>query len=195
MTRLRRYSRSEISTQAIDLLKDAGLYRLPVDVETLAAKCGISVNFVDLGDDYSGLLVIRGGSAFAHINAHHHPNRQRFSLAHEIGHFVLHAGGAVDVESAYVDRTMQLYQRRDRDSNRMEMEANFFAATLLMPEQLIRSKIFDEGYDLEDESDVARLAVVIKVSEQALSIRLTQMADLLAPITGPQFDNSNFAKA
>jgi hypothetical protein len=195
MTRPHHYSRSEISAQAIALLKDAGLYRLPVDVEALAAKCGILVNFADLGDDYSGLLVIRGGGAAAHINVRHHPNRQRFSLAHEIGHFVLHAAGAVDVENAYVDRTMQLYQRRDRDSNPMEMEANFFAATLLMPEQLIRSKIFDEGYDLEDESDVARLAVVLKVSEQALSIRLTQMADLLAPITGPQFDNSGFAKA
>lgn len=195
MTTLRKYSRGEIAQVAAHVLKANGLYRLPVEVDALAERLNILVNYTDLDDDYSGLLVIRNGSGCAHINARHHPNRRRFSLAHELGHFVLHEAQQIGKDAAYVDKSMRLYQRKDRDvaNSRMEWEANVFAAELLMPEQLVRSKVFDEGYDLEDESDVSRLAVVLRVSEQALSIRLTQWRDLLAPITHPDTDPSGLA--
>ena len=185
----------DIASSATKVLHDTQLFRLPVDVDCLAERLGIKVHYEDLEDDYSGLLVIRDGQALAYINSKHHPNRQRFSLAHEIGHFVLHESRRTDKENAYVDKSMRLYQRSDRGYSRMEWQANVFAAQVLMPSTLLRSKIFDEGYDLEDEHDVARLAVVLKVSEQALSIRLTQMKDLLSPIFDPKFDNSSFAQA
>ncbi len=190
MTAETRFSRSAIVAKVTKLLKDAQLFRLPVDVDVLAERLGILVSYSPLEDDYSGLLVIRDGRASAHINSRHHPNRRRFSLAHELGHFVLHAGGETTVNNAYVDKVMRIYQRKDRSGSnpRMEWEANFFAAELLMPEQLVRSKVVDEGYDLEDEADVSRLAVVLRVSEQALAIRLTQWKDLLAPITDPDID-------
>jgi len=183
---------SEISQQAKDVLVESGLYRLPVDIDAVAKSLGISVIYGALDDDYSGLLVIRNGVATAHINAGHRPNRQRFSLAHEIAHFVLHEQLQTSRENAYVDKSMRLYHRADRkdlgQSGRMEWEANLFAAALLMPEELLRSKVLDEGYDLEDEQDVARLAVVLRVSEQALSIRLTRMKNFLTGI----FDESAF---
>lgn len=178
-------TQQDIKVKAKTLLQSCGLYRLPLDVDALASCIGLHVSYTPLDDDYSGLLVIRDGSAVAHINKLHHPNRQRFSLAHEIGHFVLHENQQTSGESAYVDKSMRLYHRADRESGqdaRMEWQANVFAAEVLMPEQLLRSKIFDEGYDLEDEADVSRLAVVLKVSEQALSIRLTRMNDLLKQI-------------
>lgn len=172
-------NQASIRQSAAQVLRATGLYRLPVNIDGVAQALGIQVHYAPLDDDYSGLLVIRGGSAVAHINAKHPPNRQRFSLAHEIGHFVLHEGQQTARESAYVDKSMRLYHRADRAINgqnaRQEWQANLFAAELLMPEELLRSKIIDEGYDLEDEADVARLAVVLRVSEQALSIRLTRL--------------------
>lgn len=178
-------TQQDIKSKAKALLQNCGLYRLPVDVDALASRIDLHVNYTNLDDDYSGLLVIRGGAAIAHINKLHHPNRQRFSLAHEIGHFVLHEQQQTSGESAYVDKVMRLYHRADREFGqdaRMEWQANVFASEILMPEQLLRSKILDEGYDLEDEADVSRLAVVLKVSEQALAIRLTRMKDLLEQI-------------
>lgn len=178
-------TQQDIKIKARALLQSCGLYRLPLEVDALASCIGLQVNYTPLDDDYSGLLVIRDGTAVAHINKLHHPNRQRFSLAHEIGHFVLHEEQQTSGESAYVDKSMRLYHRADREFGqdaRMEWQANVFAAEILMPEQLLRSKIFDEGYDLEDENDVSRLAVVLKVSEQALAIRLTRMKDLLEQI-------------
>lgn len=177
-----RISQASIKEAAAEALKGAGLYRLPVNVDGVAQALGIQVHYTPLEDDYSGLLVIRGGNAVAHINAKHSPNRQRFSLAHEIGHFVLHERGQTAKDSAYVDKSMRLYHRADRtvdgQSARQEWQANLFAAELLMPEELLRSKVIDEGYDLEDEADVSRLAVVLRVSEQALSIRLTNLGVL-----------------
>lgn len=177
-----RISQVSIQQAATDVLRAAGLYRLPVNVDGVAQALGIQVHYTPLEDDYSGLLVIRGGTAVAHINAKHPQNRQRFSLAHEIGHFVLHERKQTAKESAYVDKTMRVYHRADRapdgQSARQEWQANLFAAELLMPEELLRSKIIDEGYDLEDEVDVSRLAVVLRVSEQAMSIRLTRLGVL-----------------
>lgn len=179
-------SPDEIRRKAAETLKQCGAYRLPVNLDAVAAHLGVAVNYQPLEDDYSGLLVIRSGHAVAHINSRQHPNRQRFSLAHELGHFVLHEAGRAGQDGAYVDKSMRLYLRSDREAGqdaRAEFQANLFASELLMPEQLLRSKILDEGYTLEDEYDVSRLAVVLKVSEQALSIRLTKMPDLLSPIT------------
>lgn len=182
----------DIRLSAIEVLQAHDLYRLPVDVDALAESLGISVNYSALDDDYSGLLVIRGGNAVAHINSKQHPNRRRFSLAHEIGHFVLHEKQQTTKDHAYVDKSMRLYHRADRASVpqnfKMEREANIFAAELLMPDALVRSKVLDEEYDLEDEFDVARLAVVLRVSEQALSLKLTRMRDLLRPL----FDETSF---
>ena len=180
-----------IQAAATKTLTTTGQFRLPVDVDAVAEALGIAVNYAQLEADYSGLLVIRGGQATAHINSDHHPNRQRFSLAHEIAHFVLHEEKQTARDSAYVDKAMRLYHRADRAAGqdaKQEWQANLFAAELLMPEQLLRSKILGEGYDLEDENDVSRLAVVLRVSEQALAIRLTRMSDLLNEI----FDESAF---
>lgn len=181
-----------IKSSATELLQAHDLYQLPIDVDSLAERVGITVNYTALDDDYSGLLVIRDGTAVAHINAKHHPNRRRFSLAHEIGHFVLHENQQTSNDHAYVDKVMRLYHRADRavvaQNSRVEREANVFAAELLMPEALLRNKVLHEGYDLEDEFDVARLAVVLRVSEQALSVKLTGMRDLLRPL----FDETSF---
>lgn len=185
--------RESIKQRAAEILQAHGLYRVPVDVDALAMSLSLQVNYTALDDDYSGLLVIRSGQAVAHINSKQHPNRQRFSLAHEIGHFVLHEQQQTSKDGAYVDKAMRLYHRADRLANQnagMEREANLFASELLMPEELLRSKILDEGYDLEDEADVARLAIVLRVSEQALSIKLTRMGSFLMSI----YDESSFGK-
>src|SRR6185369_5861123 len=153
---VRAMSLRQIKEEASALLRSCGVYRLPVDVDAVASCIGLHVNYTSLDDDYSGLLVIRDGAAVAHINKLHHTNRRRFSLAHEIAHFVLHEQRQTSGESAYVDKAMRLYHRTDRElgqNARMEFQANAFASELLMPEQLLRSKIIDEGYDLEDEAD------------------------------------------
>ena len=87
-----------------------------------------------MDDDLSGYLEFRGGVWMVGVNAFHHPNRKRFTIAHEIAHFVLHSGQ----QASFHDRT---FARRADDANPMEREADRFAAQLLMPEADVRELI------------------------------------------------------
>lgn len=159
------------------LLREHGLFKQPVDVEALAGKLNIAVKYEPLQDGFSAFLLIKEGKATAFVNSDHHPNRRRFSLAHEIGHFRLHH--KVDAKNdIFLDKSLHFYTRKDADisSNvnfKMEREANTFAAALLMPEELLTKYIAKHGLDISDEFDVSRMAVAFGVSEQALQIRLS----------------------
>lgn len=94
------------------------------------------------------------------VNGNDHPLRQRFTVAHEIGHFILHR--SVLESGDLVDDAMY----RSRLSSKEETAANRLAADILMPQQLIRS-LLDAGV-----RDVESLAKRLQVSLPAMKIRL-----------------------
>lgn len=109
------------------------------------------------------------------VNEEHHRHRQRFTIAHEIGHHRLHDA------DAYLDGTATL-RLRDATSatgtDREEREANAFAAALLMPADWVHDHFMDivTARRLVDEDTiVARLAHQFDVSEQAMRFRLVNL--------------------
>jgi Zn-dependent peptidase ImmA (M78 family) len=168
---------SQVKTPTAEqLLQKHDLFSQPVNIEELAARMEIAVKYQPLDDGFSAFLLIKDGSATAFVNAEHHPNRQRFSLAHEIGHFVLHHKKGTK-DDIFLDKSMSFYTRKNQSSPAdvnqvMEKEANVFAASLLMPEKLIEKYIAKHELDITDEFDISRLAIAFAVSEQALQIRL-----------------------
>ena len=152
-------------------MRKLGLYRVPVDVHSVAERLGARVVYEDLDDDVSGLLLCENGISTIVINRQHHPNRQRFTLAHECGHLHLHAGRG---DRLWVDKTLFF---RDASSStgdhRAEIEANQFAAGLLMPRELVLSA-FEEGHEVT-EADIVRLAIRFEVSERAMTVRLISL--------------------
>ena len=171
-----------IETRAEKVLRKAQAFSVPVDLDRACTSLGVTVHYEQLEDKVSGVLMIKGGEKHALINVDHHPNRQRFSLAHEIGHLVLHA--CLD-DRLFIDTNMRVYQRVGAPSDEAyangeslttpteEKEANLFASALLMPEDLLRAAALH--LDLEEEADVALLARTFSVSDQAMSIRLQQL--------------------
>ncbi len=155
--------------RATKLLRDHDEFSPPVDVEALARALGISVNFEELDSDVSGVMLIEDGSVKVAINAAHHRHRQRFTLAHEIGHVLLHAKG----DRVFVDRRFFRNEWSSRGELREEIEANAFAAALLMPKLLIREYV-DAESGITD-IDVFRLATQFAVSEQAMTLRLVKL--------------------
>jgi Zn-dependent peptidase ImmA (M78 family) len=148
----------------------------PVDPIKIAKALGLQVITDDLGPDVSGLLVRRGGQVVVAVERSDPPTRRNFTVAHEIGHHVLghqfEAGAHV-----HVDKGNYISQRGPRSSagvDPKEVEANQFAATLLMPEQLLRAAASALGSPMMD-SDVTDLAHRFRVSEQAMTIRLTAL--------------------
>lgn len=134
----------------------------PVNVLGAANALGISVYSKKLPANVSGILrrdaSLGGDSGFVILVQEHPVNRQRFTIAHEIGHFVLHRQSA---ESGIQDD--EFYRALPGP---LEREANQFAAELLMPWPLIKS-LQDKGV-----TGLSELAQALQVSKQALAIRL-----------------------
>jgi Zn-dependent peptidase ImmA (M78 family) len=171
-----------IETRAEECLRNAKAFSVPVNLERVCDSLDVEVHYEQLEDKVSGVLMIKGGEKHALINAKHHPNRRRFSLAHELGHLVLHD---CREDRLFIDTSLRVYQRVGAPSDETygnadslttpmeEREANLFASALLMPEDLVRSQALD--LDLEEEGDVAFLARMFSVSDQAMFIRLQQL--------------------
>ena len=145
----------------------------PVPVDDIAIGEGLQVVYHDLEDDVSGLLVRQDDAAFIGVNVKHHENRQRFTIAHELGHYMLHR----DELAVFVDDLLVQF-RSDRaasDFDPREAEANHFAASLLLPRGFLREDLHGTPIDVSDETAVRALARRYQVSAQALTIRLVKL--------------------
>jgi Zn-dependent peptidase ImmA (M78 family) len=163
--------------EARQLLKRVG-YAIPVDVFGIAEQCGVSVRAVELEELVSGMLVIKGDRAVIGVNAHDHQHRQRFTVAHELGHFFLHR----ESSDLFVDGSTVFY--RDEKSSEgvwlREVEANAFAASLLMPREALRKQLSAQRLDFLDDVAIRELADRYVVSMQAMTIRLSRLNLLTA---------------
>ncbi|MGN6820459.1 MAG: ImmA/IrrE family metallo-endopeptidase [Sphingomonas sp.] len=145
----------------------------PVALEPILAKLGAELRHVEVATDISGILIRDGERKIVAVNNEHSDVRQRFTIAHEIGHLMLHEGEEVHVDSAF--RVNLRDPRSGTAENIQEVEANAFAANLLMPADWVRRALGETWIDLNDDSEIARLADLFKVSQQAMLIRLTNL--------------------
>ena len=154
-----------MSIAAKNLLSRYWDRRLPVDPFKLAAAWGARVEALTESafnnDGLSGLAVIKNGVPRIYFDSTEHYNRQRFTVAHELAHHVL--GHTKDGE--FHRDSVGNYSTGIRDYR--EIEANQFAAELLMPEDAIRQLVSREGID-----STLRLANIFNVSEAAMHWRL-----------------------
>ncbi len=148
---------------------------VPVPVDKIARGLGLDLIRTDLSDDVSGLLVADGSRTRICVRKQDSRVRQRFTIAHEIGHYHLSHKFAEE-EHIHVDRGHVIRMRSPESStgvDRMEIEANQFAASLLMPEKSVRAAVEREGGAPVADTAVTKLARSFAVSEQAMTIRLT----------------------
>lgn len=162
--------------QAERLAEQMGEDTAPVNVKRVAQKLGLRVVEANLGEGVSGLLITGGDDRCICVQADDHVNRKRFTIAHEIGHYHLKHQFKPG-EHVHVDRGNLISQRSIRSSegvDPMEVEANQFAACLLMPSGLLRVAAAEIEGPLHDD-DVQELADAFGVSEQAMTIRLSTL--------------------
>jgi len=143
-------------------LQGVGLYEVPLNVDRVAEYLGLEVVEELMEDDISGYLEFKSGQWVAGLNALHHRNRQRFTLAHELAHFVLHR----NERASFVDHT---FTRREGMADPVESEADRFAAELLMPEVAVRSFV------REGLTNLTKLAEKFQVSLLAMRYRVKNL--------------------
>ena len=155
------------------LLTEHHIHSAPVPVSRIAKATGAEVHLEPAEDDLSGFLYRDRTRTHAVIgvNANHHPNRRNFTAAHELGHFLLH-----DFDAIHIDRKFKVWLRSETSSQGTdpeEMEANLFAAELLMPARFLMKDIKEIGsFDASDADSINELAERYGVSSQAMTIRL-----------------------
>ena len=147
--------------------------QLPVNIEEIVEKKGIRLLPFDFKEDISGVLMLENNEATIGYNTNEHRVRNRFTIAHELGHFILHK----DDKDLFVDKDFKaLFRLNNGDTSaKHEKEANEFAACILMPENLIRREIEDSGIDYTDENLIKSLAKKFDVSTVAMSIRISKL--------------------
>jgi Zn-dependent peptidase ImmA (M78 family) len=160
------------------LLERGKFIEPPIDVKQIATEQKIDVREEPLGD-ISGLIFREGSQVIIGVNENHHERRRRFTIAHELGHFFLHSENPL-----FIDKVFPV-KRRDHVSSEAidkdEIEANAFAAELLMPSKFLkedfsRVKPGVLDYENEDITEVIQdLADRYKVSTQAITVRLINL--------------------
>jgi Zn-dependent peptidase ImmA (M78 family) len=168
--------------EAHKTLEECGISRPPVPVEEIAHRLGATVSFEQFASDVSGVLYRQASTAVIGVNSEHAKSRQRFTIAHEIGHLRLHRGRPM-----FVDHSVRL-DRRDSSASLgidpEEIEANSFAATLLMPEKMIIAAIAQSSTArgrARSEGLVGQLAKRFEVSPQAMEYRLANLGLIVPP--------------
>lgn len=131
----------------------------------------------DVDEPLAGFLFVTPSVGLVFVNASDPVQRQRFTAAHELGHFVLHRdamGGLVSIG----DTPATILEVEDGTIQQHEREANRFAAELLMPEEVCRAR----AGELQEQHGCCpravleyRLAAELLVSVQAMRYRLRNL--------------------
>ncbi len=170
--------RPQIEERAEEALRGAGLTPVPVDPFALAASLQIPVELIDFDDDAIAGRLSRGdGGPRIDVRKDDPPTRQKFTVAHEIGHYLLHPiEDWSDTESTMyrLDHTSGL---EDSPLKRAEYQANVFAGALLMPESLLREK-----WNLLQSPHY--LVPIFQVSKAALMRRLVELELVVQSVPG-----------
>lgn len=173
-------TRSEVKKRAEDFCKEHGITEYPVEIVRVCNENGLKVFEEYLGGDVSGLIVVDekkwekyDSNQFISVNLTDSAVRRRFTIAHELAHFVLHK-----------NKESKLYAHRDLNSDQetrsnIEQEANYFAANVLMPEKLVKKRVEEIQKDIWGNilgsELVKEIADSFVVSESAADVRLRQL--------------------
>lgn len=168
---------SDVEKAADNLLAELGMNDYPIDVESIAWHKNIQIVSSKIEDGVSGFLHRSKEYTLIGVNSDHSIKRRRFTIGHELGHFTLHLDNS---EETFIDKVPSSAFFRDKESawgiDQKEVEANAFAAALLMPERLIRECLKKYLIRYNSIEDIAwRMAKDFEVSEQAMTIRLIKL--------------------
>lgn len=156
-----------IEIEARKILSKYEITEVPVLVEDIAKKMGIKISYAP-SNEYSGMLIRKESEqALMGINSTESKTRMRFTIAHEIAHFIFDKKTTVSIDYRNNGNVL--------DKSLEEKRADMFAANLLMPKkwlQLDVEKISQENFSKDQITELARK---YGVSTEAMTYRLINL--------------------
>ena len=174
--------RAEVESRVRQELERIGHYRLPINPVRVANRLGIEVYAVTFDQSsIIGMVQTKGGNAEIFVPESASPYRKRVAISHELGHYILH----LTKEGAVKDGRMQdwpidLFWSKEpaadaSDDWILEIEANWFAAELMMPSEFVRD-------EWTRNPSIQSLARVFDITEEAIGYRIADL-NLWVPAT------------
>lgn len=168
----------KIEQKVFRLIQQNNITGPPVLVEVIAKNLDLTVTAYDLGEGVSGALVIEKNKGSIGYNPSHPRVRQRFTIAHELGHYYLHNTSKGD--QLFVDKDFIVKYRNAASYTsaelKQEQEANAFGAALLMPKDFVLEELKKEKYtEMSEYKLIEELAKVFDVSVPAMTYRLSDL--------------------
>jgi len=164
----------KIEKLTVSILEELQITKLPIPIDDICHRRGLKIKAYDLGENVSGVLVIDGGIGTIGYNPCDPQVRQRFTIAHELGHYELHRKN----NELFIDKSFKVLYRDGNSSSgeiKKELEANAFAAAILMPEIFLVREIERHHFDFADELSLRQLAKLFNVSAAAMSFRIANL--------------------
>ncbi len=150
------------------------LSEYPVKLGRMARELGVgAVKVSSMPTGVSGQITRENGQYVIRVNRSEARERQRFTIAHEIAHYLLHR----DIIDSSPDGISDNVLYRSGASEKVEYEANRLAADLVMPMNLIEKKLKDDFSGVVTEATIESLATSFEVSKAAMEIRLSTFVD------------------
>lgn len=138
----------------------------PIDVYEIAKNEGLEIEIKDFGDKFNNISgYIKPEIRTIFVNSRDPENRRKFTIAHELGHWILHK----DKLESEPEKYAILYRiplGRPQDDP-IEQEANWFAANLLVPEEMLAVR---RGGKTEEQ-----LAIEFHVSRDVIGYRISDL--------------------
>lgn len=157
-------NRKRIEVEAQKLLTRFGAGIIPVPVEDIVKQLGIRLSFAP-SEDYSGILIKKEGATLMAINNNEPDTRRRFTIAHELGHFLF------SKEPISVDYRNTSYIEKPPE----EKCADLFAANLLMPRKQLILDFERFSSSTFSQTNLINLAEKYQVSQDAMKYRLANL--------------------
>ena len=167
-------SEKEIQAKVEEVLQETELFSVPVQIVAIANFYGFQVYEIPMDDNVSGMIVsdekVRESfntDKVIVVNANHSQTRRRFTVAHELGHYILQGKPT----ECYAHRDAGVYSPEEKD-------ANSFASALLMPEKDIFNIVDllkDHYGSINSSILILHIAERFNVSNSAAEVRLKKL--------------------
>jgi Zn-dependent peptidase ImmA (M78 family) len=145
----------------------------PVRLGQLATNLGVAINISNMETGVSGQIKRENGNYTIRVNRNEARERQRFTVAHELSHYLLHREIIDNSPDGITDTVLY----RSGKPERIEFEANRLAADIVMPMPLVERLLRDEFGGVVTEATIESLASRFQVSKAAMEIRLSTFVE------------------
>ena len=155
-----------VKLKADQVLKENFINNPPIDVYEIAKNEGLDIEIKDFGDEFNNISgYIKPELRKIFVNSRDSENRKKFTIAHELGHWILHKEKLESEPEKYAVLYRIPLGRAQDDP--IEQEANYFAANLLVPEEMLIAR-----RDKKTEDELAR---EFHVSRDVIGYRLSDL--------------------